>query len=79
MNDGSNPLHGRSTERPYPELEGWPALIGAAYLPSTVVPVGFTPDALPVGMQIATRHHDDAAAPSHQYAYSARRIAPCAS
>lgn len=46
-------------ERPYPELEGWPALIGAAYLPSTVVPVGLTPDALPVGMQIVSPFLND--------------------
>lgn len=45
--------------RPYPELEGWPALVGAAYLPSTVVPVGFTPDALPVGMQIVAPFSND--------------------
>ncbi len=45
--------------RPYPELEGWPALVGSAYLPSTVVPVGFTPDALPVGMQIVSPFLND--------------------
>jgi amidase len=38
--------------RPYLEMEGWPALVGAAYLPSTSVPVGRTPAGLPVGMQV---------------------------
>ncbi len=39
-------------ERPYADLITWTSLIGMAYLPSTVVPVGWTPDGLPVGMQI---------------------------
>ncbi|HQZ35194.1 MAG TPA: amidase family protein [Ilumatobacteraceae bacterium] len=43
-------INGR--ERSYVEIEGWPALIGSAYLPSTSVPVGRTADGLPVGMQV---------------------------
>ena len=39
-------------ERDYLEIEGWPALIGSAYLPSTSVPVGRTAGGLPVGMQV---------------------------
>jgi len=39
-------------ERPYADLISWTALIGMAYLPSTVVPVGWTDGGLPVGMQI---------------------------
>jgi amidase len=39
-------------ERRYLELEGWPALIGSAYLPSTATPVGFTSNGLPVGVQV---------------------------
>jgi len=39
-------------ERDYVEIEGWPALIGSVYLPSTSVPVGRTPGGLPVGMQV---------------------------
>jgi len=39
-------------DRPYLELEGWPALVGAAYLPSTSTPVGVTDDGLPVGVQV---------------------------
>jgi amidase len=30
----------------------WTGPIGVAYLPSTVVPVGLTPDGLPVGVQV---------------------------
>ncbi len=40
------------TTRPETELILWPGLIGVAYLPSTVVPVGWTSTGLPVGMQI---------------------------
>ena len=39
-------------ERPYADLVMWTSLIGMAYLPSTVVPVGWTDDGLPVGIQI---------------------------
>jgi amidase len=38
--------------RPYLELEAWPAMVGAAYLPSTATPVGVTDDGLPVGLQV---------------------------
>ena len=34
-------------DRSYIDLEGWPALIGSVYLPSTVVPVGLTASGLP--------------------------------
>jgi amidase len=39
-------------ERPANDLIRWPGLIGVAYLPSTVVPVGRTSSGLPVGIQI---------------------------
>ncbi|MCP5030781.1 MAG: amidase [Actinomycetia bacterium] len=39
-------------DRPYADLILWTSLIGMAYLPSTVVPVGLSPDGLPVGIQI---------------------------
>lgn len=43
----------------YTLLEGWPAIVGAAYLPSTSVPVGLTAGGLPVGMQVVgPRFHD---------------------
>ena len=37
----------------------WPGLIGVAYLPSTVVPIGFTSNGLPVGIQIVGPHLGD--------------------
>ena len=40
------------TGRSYVELEGWPALVGGAYLPSTSTPVGRTAGGLPVGVQV---------------------------
>jgi amidase len=38
--------------RRYVDIEAWPAIVGAAYLPSTSVPVGAMPDGLPVGVQV---------------------------
>ncbi|MEY4173745.1 MAG: hypothetical protein RI900_910 [Actinomycetota bacterium] len=38
--------------RRYVDIESWPAIVGAAYLPSTSVPVGSMPDGLPVGVQV---------------------------
>lgn len=38
--------------RRYVDIESWPAIVGAAYLPATSVPVGSMPDGLPVGLQV---------------------------
>lgn len=46
-------------DHPYLDLELWPALIGAAYLPSVSVPVGVTPGGLPVGAQVVAAHRRD--------------------
>jgi len=46
-------------DRAYLELEGWPALIGSVYLPSTVVPVGLTAAGLPIGIQIVAPYLHD--------------------
>ncbi|CAN5596894.1 amidase [soil metagenome] len=46
-------------DRAYVEIEGWPALIGSVYLPSTVVPVGRTAAGLPIGMQIVAPYMHD--------------------
>ena len=46
-------------DRSYIELEGWPALIGSVYLPSTVVPVGQSSLGLPIGMQIVAPYLHD--------------------
>ena len=39
-------------ERDYADLLAWTTQFGYVYLPSTVVPVGWTPDGLPVGVQV---------------------------
>lgn len=44
---------------PYYSLEAWPALIGAAYLPSTSTPVGHTSAGLPVGVQVVSPYLHD--------------------
>jgi len=46
-------------DRSYVEIEGWPALIGSVYLPSTVVPVGRTVAGLPIGVQIVAPYLHD--------------------
>lgn len=48
-----------SRDRRYLELEGWPALIGGVYLPSTSAPVGFTAAGLPVGVQVVAPYRFD--------------------
>jgi amidase len=37
----------------------WAGYSGGFYLPSTVAPIGLTPQGLPVGVQIVTAEHDD--------------------
>ena len=44
---------------PYLEQIFWAGLITVAYLPSTVVPVGLTPEGLPVGMQVVAPYLED--------------------
>ena len=45
--------------RPYRDLIWWTILIGMAYLPSTVVPVGRTADGLPIGVQVVGPFMED--------------------
>ena len=45
--------------RPYRDLIWWTVLIGMAYLPSTVVPVGRTVDGLPIGVQVVGPYLED--------------------
>jgi amidase len=46
-------------EVPHGELIYWCGLIGVAYLPSVVVPVGRTAEGLPVGVQVVADFHQD--------------------
>lgn len=46
-------------ERTYADLIAWTSFIGFVRLPSTVVPVGLTPDGLPVGIQIVAPFLED--------------------
>lgn len=46
-------------ERPYADLLHWTVLIGMAYLPATVVPVGTTDDGLPLAVQIVGPYMED--------------------
>lgn len=60
--DGSNWVHGRLDEfggRAYVDLISWCALIGSAYLPVTVPPVGLTAGGLPVGIQVVAPYLHD--------------------
>jgi amidase len=60
--DGPNWMHSTLADhgdRPYSDLIGWSALIGSAYLPVTVPPVGRTPEGLPVGVQVVAPYLHD--------------------
>lgn len=46
-------------DRPYTDLLHWTVLIGMAYLPATVVPVGTSSDGLPLGVQIVGPFMED--------------------
>jgi amidase len=63
--DGSNWIHatlGDYDDRPYGDLIGWNALIGSAYLPVTVPPIGRTTDGLPIGVQVVAPYLHDRSA-----------------
>ncbi|HVA73761.1 MAG TPA: amidase family protein [Acidimicrobiales bacterium] len=46
-------------QRPQIDTLAWTGLVGVAYLPSTVVPVGFTSGGLPVGVQVVGPYLED--------------------
>ncbi len=46
-------------DRHYSDLIGWSALIGSAYLPVTVPPIGRTADGLPIGIQVVAPYLHD--------------------
>ena len=52
-------LDGASGARPYMDQLVWPGMVGVAYLPSTVAPIGCTPEGLPVGAQIVGPYLED--------------------
>jgi amidase len=45
--------------RPYTDLLHWTVLIGMAYLPATVVPVGTTDEGLPIAVQVVGPYMED--------------------
>jgi amidase len=47
------------TSRPHVDFIAWTGLVGVAYLPSTVVPVGWTATGLPVGIQVVAPFLED--------------------
>ncbi len=60
--EGSNWLHATLADhgdRPYLDLVGWTSLIGSAYLPVTVPPIGRTEAGLPVGVQVVAPYLHD--------------------
>jgi len=63
--EGSNWIHATLADhgdRPYGDLIGWNALIGSAYLPVTVPPVGRTAGGLPIGVQVVAPYLHDRSA-----------------
>jgi len=44
---------------PYTDIMGWAGLTNVVFLPSTVAPVGFTPENLPIGVQIVAPYLED--------------------
>jgi amidase len=57
INDREVQINGRT--RSHADLLAWTGLIGVAYLPSTVVPVGRTGAGLPVGVQVVGPYLED--------------------
>ncbi|MDH4146682.1 MAG: amidase [Acidimicrobiia bacterium] len=55
----TRPIDVDGVTRSFADLICWTSLIGYVYLPSTVVPVGWTADGLPVGIQIVAPYLED--------------------
>ena len=56
---GTRTIEIAGVERPYRDLTSWAVLVGMAYLPATVVPVGRTADGLPIAVQIVGPYLED--------------------
>jgi amidase len=52
-------MRGSGQRRPYMDQMMWAGMVGQAYLPATVAPVGTTPGGLPVGIQIVGPYLED--------------------
>jgi amidase len=52
-------MRGSGRHRPYMDQMMWAGMVGQAYLPATVAPVGTTPAGLPVGIQIVGPYLED--------------------
>lgn len=64
LHDHSEPMMARTIrvngqERPYLDSVAWAGVIGMAYLPASMVPVGCTARGLPVGVQIVGPYLED--------------------
>lgn len=62
--DHSEPFPARTIrvngqERPYLDIIAWAGVIGMAYLPASMVPVGHTAQGLPVGVQVVGPYLED--------------------
>lgn len=56
---GSRTLTCNGEERPYIDVVKWTTMVGMAYLPSTVPPIGLGPSGMPIGCQVVGPYGGD--------------------
>ena len=56
---GSRTLTCNGEERPYIDVVKWTTMVGMAYLPSTVPPIGLGPSGMPIGCQLVGPYGGD--------------------